>query len=54
MILKGLTAGIGFPLYIDFGNVMLGCGVSVLIGVIAGFIPAYQASRLDPVEAMRQ
>lgn len=34
-------------------NVFLGLTVSVLIGVISGFIPAYSASQLDPVEAIR-
>lgn len=34
-------------------NVILAITVSVLIGVISGFVPAYTASQLDPVEAMR-
>lgn len=34
-------------------NVVLGIGVSVVIGVVSGFWPAYSASRLDPVEAIR-
>lgn len=34
-------------------NVILGFTVSVLIGIISGFIPAYSASQLDPVEAIR-
>jgi putative ABC transport system permease protein len=34
-------------------NIILGFTISVLIGVISGFIPAYSASQLDPVEAIR-
>jgi putative ABC transport system permease protein len=34
-------------------NIVLGFTISVLIGIISGFIPAYSASQLDPVEAIR-
>ena len=35
------------------GNIMLGIFVSATIGLISGYIPAYMASKLDPVEAIR-
>jgi putative ABC transport system permease protein len=34
-------------------NIILALGVSTLIGIVAGLLPAIRASRLDPVEAIR-
>jgi len=34
-------------------NIILGLTISALIGVVSGFVPAYNASQLDPVEAIR-
>ncbi len=48
-----LTAALDFPIYINLTNIIRGAGLSIFIGVIAGFIPALKASKLDPVEAMR-
>lgn len=42
-----------FHLILTQGNIILGVGVSAAIGLISGIIPAFSASRLDPVEAMR-
>lgn len=50
----GLTYGFDFPVAMSMDNVMFGVGISVLVGMIAGIIPAYRASRLDPVVAIRQ
>ncbi|GAA3935546.1 ABC transporter permease [Hymenobacter algoricola] len=41
------------PLALSAGNITLGLTVSVVIGVLAGIIPAVLASNLDPVIAIR-
>ncbi|RSK49557.1 ABC transporter permease [Hymenobacter rigui] len=41
------------PLFLSAGNISLGLTVSVVIGVLAGIIPAVLASNLDPVIAIR-
>ena len=45
---------INFSFVLTWHNIAIGLFVSVLIGFIAGFIPAWRASHLDPVEAIRQ
>lgn len=42
-----------FTLVLTLKNVLIGISLSMMIGVLAGFIPAMQASRLDPVVAIR-
>ena len=37
---------------LTLSNIILGLTISGVIGVLAGFVPALSASRLDPVEAM--
>jgi putative ABC transport system permease protein len=45
--------GFGMEVSLTRSNIVLGVTLSALIGVISGFIPAYSASQLDPVEAIR-
>ncbi len=42
-----------FPVALTMKNILIGLGVSTGVGIIAGFIPAYSASKLDPVVAIR-
>ena len=42
-----------FPLVFSLGLVSVGLIISVLTGIFSGFAPAWQASKLDPVVALR-
>lgn len=42
-----------FPIQFSFGLVMIGMFVSIFTGLVSGFAPAWSASRLDPVTALR-
>ncbi|GAC1309276.1 MAG: ABC transporter permease [Mucilaginibacter sp.] len=48
-----VKAMVDIQVVLDVKNIIIGIGTSVTIGVISGIIPAYFASRLDPVEAIR-
>jgi putative ABC transport system permease protein len=62
--LVGILLGIAIPYSVHFFaptiqihippiSVVLGFGVTLLIGIVFGMIPALKASRLNPVEALR-
>ena len=42
-----------FKFVLTAGNIIMGIGVSAAIGVISGFVPAWQASQMNPVDAIR-
>lgn len=41
------------PTAMPIGIVVIALLVSITVGIISGFLPAYRASRLDPVDALR-
>lgn len=43
----------GFTVMLSVKNFLIGIGISAVVGILAGFIPARSASRLNPVAAIR-
>ncbi len=43
----------GFPVSLPWWSFALGIGFSASVGILFGMIPAVNASRLDPIEALR-
>lgn len=46
-------AAFGMDITLTIGNTVMGLSIAAIIGIIAGFIPSYTASRLNPVDAIR-
>jgi len=53
LLTKIVSIGFGFPMFISMDIMFLAIGICILVGVLAGIIPASIASRMDPVVAMR-
>jgi putative ABC transport system permease protein len=53
ILTKIVSIALGFPLFISFDIMGLAVGICVLVGVLAGIIPASLAARMDPVVAIR-
>ena len=48
-----MTYGFDTPIALSVKNFLVGVGISAFVGVLAGYIPARAASKLDPVVAIR-
>lgn len=48
-----MNYGFDFPITLSAKNFFIGVSISAIVGVLAGYIPARAAARLDPVVAIR-
>jgi putative ABC transport system permease protein len=53
IIAKVVSSFVFFQVQLTGWIIALGVGISIVAGIIAGYIPAYTASRLNPVVAIR-
>ncbi len=54
LVTAGISVAIDFDIHLSMNNAFWGILTSAAVGVISGLIPASQASRMDPVEAIRK
>lgn len=52
-ILQLVSGLFGYEMFVSTGNVIFSLLLALAIGVISGIIPALQAARMDPVDAIR-
>ena len=48
-----LSNVLDFPVFISTNNMILAIVICIIVGILAGFIPALKAARMDPVVAIR-
>ncbi len=48
-----LSRGFDYPIALSQSNFILGIGISTIVGLLAGIVPALRAAKMDPVVAMR-
>ena len=50
LVVRNLTP---VPMVLPYSSILIGVGLSAVVGLFFGIYPARQAARLDPIEALR-
>jgi putative ABC transport system permease protein len=53
LLAKVLTLALNFPVFVSTYYMLFAVGLCIFTGVLAGFLPALQAARMNPVDAIR-
>jgi putative ABC transport system permease protein len=53
LLTQVLSQALAFPVFISTNYMILAIVICIIVGVLAGFIPALQAAKMDPVVAIR-
>lgn len=53
LLATGASKAFDFDLDLTLGNILTGLMISASVGILSGYVPAYQASRMNPVDAIR-
>ncbi|HSU27340.1 MAG TPA: ABC transporter permease [Chitinophagaceae bacterium] len=48
-----LTGALNFPVYVSTSNMIMAIVICIIVGILAGFLPALRAAKMDPVAAIR-
>jgi len=53
VLTKILSSALNFPIFISSNNMIMAITICIIVGIVAGFIPASQAAKMNPVVAIR-
>lgn len=53
LLTQVLTRFLDFPVFVSTGYMALAILICIVVGILAGFVPALQAAKMDPVNAIR-
>ena len=53
LFLPALKAWTGWTAVVPAWAILLAIGISCVVGVLAGLVPAFRGSKLNPIEALR-